>query len=155
MAVPINAVIDEAIRYEQGLAALYQAFCTIYPGDVDLWWELSVSEAQHAALLESSSALFSSEFSRDTVPADLDALRRSNDALASTLVQFQKESVPREEAFRLVIGMETDDNELTLHRLLEISPSRPAHDVVDRLRQEDLRHVQKIREYASRHNIAL
>ena len=155
MAVPVNAVVDEAIRFEQGLAALYHAFNSIFPEDSELWWELSLSEKQHAILLESSRALFKDEFSREVVPADLDALRRSNDSLCSTLDSFEKNSPSREEAFRLSLELEGDQNELTIYRLLEIDPSQPASKPVDHIRSEDSTHHEKIRDYAVSHGVEL
>ena len=149
MAVPVNAVVDEAIRYEHSLAAIYHAFSTVFSEDADFWWDLSVSEKKHASLLEASRKLFDDEFSRETVPADLDALRASNDSLESLLDGFEADRPPREEAFRIALGLEDDDNELTLHRLLDISPADPAREVVDHIRNENSTHTQMILDYAS------
>ncbi len=155
MAVPVSAVVDEAIRYEEGLAALYQALSSIFAEDSALWWDLSVSERQHAMLLESSRSLFKDEFSREVVDADLEALRRSNDSLDSLLESIEENSPSREEIFRLTIELESDQNELTIHRLLQIDPSQPASKPVNHIRIEDSSHCQKIREYAASHGVAL
>ena len=89
MTVPINAIVEEAIRYEHNLAALYQALSSLFSDDADLWWELSLSEEEHAMLLETGRKLFNEEFSRDTLPADLEGLRRSNESLESILHDFE------------------------------------------------------------------
>jgi hypothetical protein len=155
MTVPINAVVDEAIRFEQNLATLYQMLRSIFADDADFWWELSVSEEEHARLLEAGRTLFEDEFSRETIPADFDALRESNDTLESTLDRFAESSPSREEAFRLSLALESDQNELTLHRLLQIEPSHAASQLVDRIRKEDGVHQQQIRDYAGSCGIEL
>ncbi len=155
MTVPINTVVDEAIRYEQNLATLYQMLRSIFAQDADFWWELSVSEEEHARLLEAGRTLFKDEFSFETIPADLDALRESNDSLESTLDRFAESSPSREEAFRLGLALENDQNELTLHRLLKIEPSQAASKLVDRIRDEDSVHQQRIRDYAGSCGIEL
>jgi hypothetical protein len=150
MAVPVSAVVDEAIRYEQSLAALYQAFSSLFEEDSELW-----SEGEHAMILESSRTLFKDEFSSETVPADLDALRESNDSLESALDRFEKNSPSRKEAFLLALEFEGDQNERTIHRLLKIAPSQPASKVVDRIRNDDSIHQVKIRKYAESKGLEL
>lgn len=155
MSVPITAVIEEAIRYEQALASLYHVFGSHHSDDAELWWKLSLSEEEHAMLLESGRRLFKDEFSSETVPADLEALRQSNESLESTIARCEVEVPSREETFRISLGLENQDNELTLHRLLRIAPTQPASEIVERIRDEDATHEQMIREYVNLHGIAL
>jgi len=155
MVIPVNAVVDEAIRYEHNLAVLYQVFSTLFEDDAELWWDLSVSEEKHANLLESGRTLFDEDFARDTVQADLDALRTSNASLESLVERFQGERPKRDEAFQIALDLEKDANEHTLHELLDISPSRRATELVEGIRAEDSRHERKIRDYAARCGITV
>ena len=155
MPVPVQQIIDEAIRFERNLSSLYFQFFEALPEDGELWWDLSVSEEGHASLLESGQKLFHDEFARETVSADLDGLRRSNEDLESMIRRLGEEPVDRVEAFRAAIGFESDQNERTLFNLLEIKPSDPARDLVDSIHQDDSVHEQKIRDYAAGEGIAI
>ena len=155
MPVYVSAVVDEAIRYEHNLAALYHEFSTLFSQDADLWWELSTSEEEHATLLEAARALFKDEFSRDTVPADLSAMRDSNDSLESLIDGLRRKAPSREEAFRISMGLERDANELTLHHLLRIARTHPANELVSRIQREDATHEEKVRRYVDRNGISI
>ncbi len=155
MSVPVSEVVDEAIRYEHNVAALYHAFNSIFSDDAELWWKLSLSEEEHAVLLESSRALFRDEYARDTVPADLAALRQSNESLEAQLDKVPNDPPTREGAFLIALDLERNANELTLHRLLTIERSQPANDVVARIQDDEASHVQMIRGYADRHGISI
>ncbi len=153
MPVPVQQIVDEAIRFERNLASLYLQFFEAFPEDGELWWELSSSEEGHASLLESGQKLFHDEFSRGMINADLDGLRRSNEDLESMIRRLGEEPVDRVEAFRAAIGFEGDGNERTLFSLLEIEPSSPARDLVNSVQGVDSVHEQKIRDYAAREGI--
>jgi hypothetical protein len=155
MSVPVQLIVDEAIRFEHNIASLYLQFFEAFPEDGELWWELSISEERHASLLESSQKLFRDEFARDTVEADLDELRRSNEELESTIRRLGEEPLAREEAFRIALSFEGDQNERTLSSLLEIEPSERARGVVDSIHHEESVHEQKIRDYAAKGGISI
>lgn len=155
MSVPVQSIIDEAIRFEHNLASLYLQFYEAFPEDGELWWELSVSEEGHASLLESSQKLFREEFARDTVDADLEGLRRSNAELESMIRRLGAEPLSREEAFRSALAMEGDPNEHTLFRLLQIEPSQRAREVVDSIQREECVHVQRLRDYAAQQGLSI
>jgi hypothetical protein len=155
MEVSVQSVVEEAIRFEHNLAALYLLFSSSMPEDADLWWELSTSEKEHATILEASQKLFGDEFARETVPADLELLRSSNETLEASIDRFERDAPTREDALRLALRLESDENEATLFRLLDVSTSRPAQDVVERIHREDQSHAAKIRDYAKRHGVKL
>lgn len=155
MEVSVQAVVEEAIRYENNLAALYNLFSSSLPDDADFWWELSVSEKQHASLLKAGQRLFSEEFARETMPSDLEVLRASNRSLEATIDRFKQDGPQPEEALRVALGLEGDTNEATLHRLLDIDPSKPAREVVDRIERENATHEEQIRAYAGRKGFSL
>ena len=155
MPVPVQLIVDQAIRFERNLSSLYFQFFEAFPEDGELWWELSVSEEGHASLLESGQKLFHDEFARDMVSADLDGLRRSNEDLESMIRRLGAEPLDRVEAFRVAIGSEGDDNERTLFNLLEIEPSDPAKVLVDSIHHDDSMHERKIRDYAASQGIAI
>lgn len=155
MPVPVQLIVDEAIRFEHNLSSLYLQFFEAFPEDGELWWELSVSEAKHTSLLEAGQNLFRDEFAREMVSADLDGLRRSNEDLESMIRRLGEEPLDREEAFRAAIGFEADPNERTLFSLLKIEASNPAKDLVDSIHHDDSVHARKIRDYAVREGIAI
>ena len=155
MSVPVQLIVDEAIRFERNLASLYFQFFEAFPEDGELWWALSVSEEGHASLLESSQKLFHDEFARERVDADLDGLRRSNEELKSMIRRLGEEPLARGEAFRAAIAFEHDQNESMIFDLLEIEPSQPALEVMDSLEHDNLVHAQKIRDYAANEGITI
>jgi len=154
VSVPVQLIIDEAIRFECGLSSLYLQFHEASSEDADLWWGISVSEQGHASLLESGRKLFSDEFSREMVDADLDGLRRSNQELESLIQRLGEEPMDREETFRVAIAFEDDPNERIVFDLLEIEGSNPAQELVDSIHREDSMHARRIRAYRSKHGFA-
>ena len=155
MLVSIQLIVDEAIRFERNLSSLYLQFFEAFPEDGDLWWELSISEEEHASLLESGQKLFRDEFASEEVSADPDGLRRSNEDLESMIRRLGKEPAEREETFRAAIEFEGSENERTLFDLLEIRPSNPAKELVDSIHEEDSVHARKIRDYAASNGIVI
>jgi len=148
-------IVDEAIRFEHNLASLYLQFFEAFPEDGELWWDLSVSEEGHASLLESSQKLFRDEFAHDTADADLDGLRRSNERLESMIQSLGEEPLAREEAFRIAVAFEGDQNEHTLFGLLTIEPSQPAGKLVDSIHRDDSLHEERIRDYAAKAGLSI
>jgi hypothetical protein len=148
-------IVDEAIRFEHNLASLYLQLYEAFPEDGELWWELSVSEEGHASLLESSQMLFHDEFARDTVDADLEGLRRSNEELEALIRRLGEAPLAREEAFRNALALEGDQNEHTLFRLLKIEPSQRARELVDSIQREESVHERMIRDYAAKQGISI
>jgi len=73
LSVPVQLIIDEAIRFERNLSFLYFQLSKTFPEDGELWWELSLAEEGHASLLESGQKLFRDEFAADVIDADLEA----------------------------------------------------------------------------------
>ena len=155
MLVPIQLIVDEAIRFERSLSSLYFQFFEAFPEDGDLWWELSISEEGHASLLESGQKLFHDEFASEEVSADLEGLRRSNDEIESMIQRLGKEPVERAETFRAAIEFENSENERTLFDLLEIRPSNPAKEIVTSIHKEDSEHARMIRTYAAAGGISI
>ena len=155
MSVSVQSIVGEAIRFERNLSSLYYLFSKALPEDADLWWELSVSEEGHASLLESSQALFQDEFVRETAEVDLSNLRQSNDKLESEIERFETEPPERQEALRTGLRLESDENEGTIYRVLEIEPSQDARKVVDSIERQDLLHARKIRDHAAGEGIAV
>jgi hypothetical protein len=155
LSVPVQLIIDEAIRFERNLSFLYFQLSKTFPEDGELWWELSLAEEGHASLLESGQKLFRDEFAADVIDADLDGLRRSNENLESTIGSLEKEPLDRGDAFRVALGFEVDPNERTLFNLLEIKQPDPAKDLVDSIHRDDSVHERRIRDYAASEAIAI
>ena len=147
MNVAVTTVIDQAIRYERGLAELYNAYHRIYPEDSDLWWELSLSELSHASLLEAGRRLFDDDLETEAIDAEMEELIRSNDELEALCERISTGSIPREEALRIALDLENSENEKVLHRLFSVSGGE-AGEVADKIRKEDLHHANRIRAHA-------
>ncbi len=150
MNVAVVTIIEQAIRYERGLADLYNSYHHLYHEDSDFWWDLSLSELSHASLLESGRTLFNSELEAEVIEAEFDELVRTNDELESLRKSVSSDPPSRKEALRQALELENSENEKILHRIFTVEIGGDAAKVANKIRQGDLHHARQIRAHAEK-----
>lgn len=145
----LSQLIDEAIKLELNVAALYMSFHHTFPEDSSFWWDLTLEEKNHAALLKSGRQHFIQHglFPSQIVNTKLEVLVQANNELERLLEEHKETPPSRESAFNLAIKLEESAGEVHFQRAMEKEPDSPAMELFARLNKDDKDHARRIREY--------
>ena len=96
MDTSLSELLDLSIAHEINISRLYTLFHELFEEDEDFWWQLSIEERSHAALLRNEKAAHKHA---ETVPEnlltnDLDALKSSNAKLESLIDDYTANPLP-------------------------------------------------------------
>ena len=98
MEKDFTTTIEESINLELNVADLYLLFYKLFPEDADFWWELSLEEKNHGALIRSGKELFLpiKKFPHDLIEDRLQALVDTNSKLNSLVKKYEVNPPSRE-----------------------------------------------------------
>ncbi len=145
----INYLIDESIKVELYVAKLYEMFSEYYSCDTDFWWQLSVEEKRHAALLSRCKTMLVPE---DLVPDAFSQIKiadieKTNQYLESLIQRYQLVPPDRKEALLEAQRIEDSAVELHLQNMTNDSYESPLIKAFVELNGEDKDHSKRIQEY--------
>ena len=157
MEKDLAALIKESIDLELNIAELYLVFHNLFPEDLAFWWNLTVEEENHAALLRSGKELFlpRNKFPRDLVHGFLQDLINKNRELNSLIEECDRNPPSREEAFNIALSIENSMSELHFQRFMDREPSSRMEEIFQKLNQDNKNHAEKISSYMKGKNIHL
>ncbi len=151
MTEDILHLINESIHLERNIAALYMFFYGAFPEDSDFWWQLSLEENNHAALLESGRNYFipaDELFPYQIISTRLDFLTKINYEIETRLEEYKKSVPSRESAFNLALRLEESTGELHFQQTMTTEESNSeALKLFKGLNKEDKDHAIRIRRY--------
>jgi ferritin len=145
----IAALLDESIQLELNLARLYTLFNDHFPEDEDFWWQLSMEERSHAALLqqEKKQPQPLQFFPENLLSKDLDALKANNARIIAESERFAASPCSREQALNLALHIEMSAGEAHFQEFMESETGSLTADLFKQLASEDQNHAKRIREY--------
>ncbi|MDT9546092.1 MAG: rubrerythrin family protein [Chlorobium sp.] len=147
MTVSLQHLLDASIQLELNLAKLYTLFNDLFEEDEEFWWQLSMEERGHAALLQQEKKDPSVVFPENLLAKDLEALNESNERIVGLIALFGKEPPARADAFDMALELELSAGESHYQEFLD-SPSESATaNIFKQLNQEDRDHAERIRSY--------
>lgn len=152
-----SSLIDESINIELNVADLYLLFKESFPEDADFWWQLSLEEHGHAALLRSGRDYFepASRFPRDLLAEQLQSLRDTNSRVETLIREFKVTPPSRERAFGVAVETEELAGELHLQHFMDKESNSEIDEVFKKLNKDDRDHAVRLRSYAESHGIQL
>lgn len=150
-------LIDESIKLELNVAALYTIFRKAFPGDSAFWSKLALEEEHHASLIRGArDALLSGrEFPHELLAPKVDMLLETNSKLLSLLGEYSKNPPSREIAFNVAFNLEESAGEVHFQRAMEQLPTSTIMEVFQLLNKDDKDHARRIRAYMSDKGIEL
>ena len=103
-------IADESIELELNLAKLYTNFSHIFQKDSNFWWNLSLEEKNHAAMLKSVREYFmpADVYPPEILSSKLQPLVETNQMLEKLLKDHKDAPPSRESAFNLYLCMNCD-----------------------------------------------
>lgn len=154
-APTIATLLDESIQLELNLARLYTLFNDHFTEDEDFWWQLSMEERSHAALLqqEKKQPQPLQFFPENLLSKDLDALKASNRNILEEIARFAKSPFSREASLNLALRIEMSAGEAHFQEFMESETGSLTADLFKQLASEDQNHAHRIREYMKEQGI--
>jgi len=149
MPSTVAALLDESIQLELNLAKLYTLFNDQFTEDEEFWWQLSIEERSHAALLqqEKKQPQPLQFFPENLLAKDLEALRANNALILSHAERFAAAPCSREEALNLALKIEMSAGEAHFQEFMDSDTGSLTADIFKQLASEDQNHAKRIREY--------
>jgi uncharacterized membrane protein YhiD involved in acid resistance len=147
--------MDEATKLELNVSKLYLVFSRICTEDADFWWQLSIEETNHAALLENvRETTFKIDLFADS-QEEHKRLAEANEKIASMIKKFEQTPATREQAFNTALELENSAGEIHFQHFIEKREKTSTERVFETLNQEDSDHAERIRSYMDCHGIAV
>jgi len=149
MSQTLTHLLEESIQLEKNLARLYALFSDHFTDDEDFWWQLSMEERGHAALLqeEKKQPWQLQCFPGDILAKDIEALRANNARIVEQTERFALSPFSREEALNLALQIEMSAGEAHFQDFLDSESDSLMADFFKQLASEDQNHARRIREY--------
>ncbi|MCE1273874.1 MAG: rubrerythrin family protein [Chlorobiaceae bacterium] len=155
MAPTLATLLDESIQLELNLAKLYTLFNDQFSEDEEFWWQLSMEERSHAALLqqEKKQPQPLQFFPENLLAKDLDALKANNAFILEQSKRFADAPCSREEALNLALKIEMSAGEAHFQEFMESETGSLTADIFKQLASEDQNHARRIREYMKENGV--
>ena len=153
----ITTLIEESINLELNVAELYLLFNNLFPEDEDFWWELSMEEKNHAALLRSGKESFLpvDKFPLDLIENRLQVLVDANSEISSLIKKYEVNPPSRAEAFRAAFNIENSAGEIHFERFMNKKAELKIDHIFQQLNKDDKDHANRINSYMKRKSIPL
>ncbi len=157
MPTPISALLDESIRLELNLAKLYTLFNDHFEADEEFWWQLSMEERNHAALLQQEKKLPQplAFFPENLLAKDIDALKASNESIIGEISRFEQAPYSRAEALNTALRYEMSAGEAHFQEFMESETGSLTADLFKQLASNDQDHARRLREYMKQNGIGI
>lgn len=155
MAPTLATLLDESIQLELNLAKLYTLFNDHFSEDEEFWWQLSMEERSHAALLqqEKKQPQPLQFFPENLLAKDLDALKANNAFILDQSKRFAEAPCSREDALNLALKIEMSAGEAHFQEFMESETGSLTADIFKQLASEDQNHARRIREYMKENGV--
>jgi ferritin len=149
MAPTVATLLDESIQLELNLAKLYTLFNDQFTDDEEFWWQLSMEERSHAALLqqEKKQPQPLQFFPENLLSKDLEALKANNAFISEQTERLSASPCSREEALSLALKIEMSAGEAHFQEFMESETGSLTADIFKQLASEDQNHARRIRDY--------
>ena len=150
MADELEKIIDESIKLEENVAALYTIFSVTFTEDSDFWRNLVLEEKNHASLIREGrkSFLLRGEFPNELLAPKMEMLVSTNSKLAALLKEYRENPPSRETAFNVALEVENSAGEVHFERAMENAPNSELMVIFRHLNRGDRNHARMIRTYA-------
>lgn len=153
----LREFIEESIQIELNVGSLYRLFQGCCPDDSSFWWQLSLEEDNHAALIRSGKECFLpvGEFPYDILSESLEQLKKTNKQINEILDSFKEKLPSREEAFNTALKLEESAGEIHYQKFMSDSQKILINEIFQKLNSDDKDHAERIREYMEKHHIQI
>jgi hypothetical protein len=138
-------LLHATIDLEINVSDLYLLYSRLYARDAGFWWQLSVEEKNHAALLRSAEHFIHlGKFPEDLLYGKLDVIREYNADILERIGRHESEPVSAEEAYHYALHIEDSAAELHFQKNMLSNSDSEVMQIFQQLCGEDKNHAQRI-----------
>ena len=157
MQKTISDLLDLSINLELGIGTLYSLFHDLFEEDEDFWWQLSIEERGHAALLQNEK---NSHKHTETVPEgllsdDIESLKSANTKIESLVTSYKHVPPSRQEARKIAYELETSVGEVHYQEFMSRKNCSLSDELFRQLNLRDKDHADRIEAYAAAHGMTI
>ena len=155
MHAELKQLVDEAINLELNACHLYRIFSEAFPEDAGFWWQLSMEESNHAALLKTGVDYFMDQglFPYEMLAQRLDDLQAINHELNELIQQFTGDPPTRQIAFWTAMKVERSAGEAHFQNMMSNCQGLKMLELFQKLNGDDKDHAERITAYMKSKNI--
>ncbi len=114
MTAELNELIDESIKVERNMEALYKLLAGIFPDDAAFFEQLEEEESNHALLLELAKKYLApvGTFPEGMLAGNLQMVAQANERIESAVDEYKESPPTRQEALDFAVRMELSAGEI-------------------------------------------
>ena len=152
----VKQFLDEAIQLELNASDLYQVFYVKFPEDSEFWWQLSLEEVNHAALIRSINDLFLPEkiLPQGVIQSQISEMHRINHSIRERILSYRTQAPSRYEAFVYAYELENSSGEAHYEMFMNENPTSNVEKIFQKLNGDDKNHALRIENYMKRNIIS-
>lgn len=144
-----SELLDLSIAHEINISRLYTLFHELFEEDEDFWWQLSIEERSHAALLRNEKNIRTplKALPENLLSSDLEALKSSNTKIESLIDDYTGNPPTREEALQTAYDLEQSVGEIHYQEFMNSKSCSLSDELFKQLNLEDKDHADRIKSY--------
>jgi len=145
----LSKLLEISITHEINISRLYTLFHDLFEEDEDFWWQLSIEERSHAALLRDQQSSCHTERSvpETLLASSIQDLKTSNSTLESLINEYTKKPPAREEALLTAYNLEQSVGEIHYQEFMTRKTCSLSDELFKQLNMEDKDHADRIKSY--------
>ena len=155
MNTSLSELLDLSIAHEINISRLYTLFHELFEEDEEFWWQLSIEERNHAALLRNEKNIQkpSGLLPENLLTSDLKALQSSNAELETLIAEYKTNPPSRQDAFQTAYDLEQSVGEIHYQEFMNSKSCSLSDELFKQLNLEDKDHADRIQSYMLEHDI--
>ena len=143
-----STLIDESIRLERNVAALYLVFSETVPEDAEFWVQLHREEENHARLIQDARDAFAKrgKFPQELMAGSVEELIAANEQVVTLAEQYREKPPTRREACEAALRIENESGENHYTHFVEQKAESSVQALFQQLNRQDKDHERRILE---------
>ncbi len=151
----IRRFLGESVALELNIGDLYQYFSVKFPQDHNFWWNLSIEEMNHAAIIESIDDIFlgDSILPYNSLDIQTEELKKKNHLIKEQIELYKTGSLTRTAAFKFACDLENSIGESHFELFMTAIQNSMVAKIFQKLNGEDIHHAKRIVNYMKENSI--
>ena len=151
----IRLFLKESVALELNIGDLYQLFATKFSKDYTFWWNLSIEEMNHAAIIESIDDVFLTDsiLPPESIENQTAELQKKNLFIRDQITKCRNTLMTRSDAFRFAFELENSIGESHFELFMTGQPISTVVRIFQKLNGEDINHAKRMVNYMAENGI--
>lgn len=151
----LKSIIDASISLENNVATIYGIFYATFTQHAEFWWQLHLEEKNHAAIIRTVRDYFQpiGILPKQMLCDNLKQIETCNNSIQELIRRYDEQPPDETEAFNVALQLEQSACETHYHEF--ITGNDELSGLFRRLNNDDIDHVNRIKEYMKSNNIAV